>query len=223
DRARGARGRRRPQGRPVDRVADPRLPRAAQGPGRGRGRACGRRRGGDRVSVLVLGVSHKSAPVAVLEQLALGDDGVRKLLLDVLDCEHVGEATVLATCNRLEVYADVDRFHGSVEMLSRLLCERSGVAPEDVLPHLYVHYDDGAVAHLFHVAAGLDSMVLGEGQILTQAREALRLGQDVGSVGSTLNVLFQQAFRVAKRAHAETGIDSVAPSVVSAALERATE
>lgn len=175
------------------------------------------------MSVLVLGVSHKSAPVAVLEQLALGDDGVRKLLLDVLDCEHVGEATVLATCNRLEVYADVDRFHGSVEMLSRLLCERSGVAPEDVLPHLYVHYDDGAVAHLFHVAAGLDSMVLGEGQILTQAREALRLGQDVGSVGSTLNVLFQQAFRVAKRAHAETDIDSVAPSVVSAALERATE
>ena len=175
------------------------------------------------MSVLVLGVSHKSAPVAVLEQLALDGDGVGKLLDDVLGCEHVTEATVLATCNRLEVYADVDRFHGSVETLSRLLCERSGVPTEDVLPHLYVHYDDGAVAHLFHVVSGLDSMVLGEGQILSQARDALRVGQEHGSVGSTLNVLFQQAFRVAKRAHAETDIDRVAPSLVSAALERAVE
>jgi glutamyl-tRNA reductase len=175
------------------------------------------------VSVLVVGVSHKTAPVAVLEQLALDSDAVVKLLQDVADCEHVLEATALATCNRVEVYAEVDRFHGSVETVSRLLCERAGQAREAVVPHLYVHYDDGAVSHLFNVASGLDSMVVGEGQILGQTRDALRLGQETGTIGPALNVLFQQALRVGKRAHAETDIDRAAPSLVTAALDRATE
>jgi glutamyl-tRNA reductase len=175
------------------------------------------------MSVLVVGVSHKTAPVSVLEQLALDVDGVAKLVHDVADCEHVLEATALATCNRIEVYAEVDRFHGSVETVSRLLCERAGLAAEDVVPHLYVHYDDAAVSHLFNVAAGLDSMVLGEGQILGQARDALRLGQETGTIGPALNVLFQQALRVGKRAHAETDIDQAAPSLVTAALDRAVE
>jgi glutamyl-tRNA reductase len=175
------------------------------------------------MSVLVVGVSHKTAPVSVLERLALDADAVAKLVRDVADCEHVLEATALATCNRVEVYAEVDRFHGSVETVSRLLCERADQAPEDVVPHLYVHYDDGAVSHLFGVAAGLDSMVVGEGQILGQTRDALRVGQEAGTIGPALNVLFQQALRVGKRAHAETDIDSAAPSLVTAALERATE
>jgi glutamyl-tRNA reductase len=123
----------------------------------------------------------------------------------------------------VEIYAEVDRFHGSVETVSRLLCERAGQRPEEVVPHLYVHYDDGAVSHLFNVAAGLDSMVVGEGQILGQARDALRLGQETGTIGPALNVLFQQALRVGKRAHAETDIDRAAPSLVTAALDRATE
>jgi glutamyl-tRNA reductase len=177
------------------------------------------------MSVLVVGVSHKTAPVSVLERLALTPDGVSKLVADVAAIEHVTEATALATCNRIEVYAEVDRFHGSVEEVSRLLCERSGMATSDVtselLPHLYVHYDDGAVSHLFHVAAGLDSMVVGEGQILGQTREALRAGQELGTVGPALNSLFQQALRVGKRSHAETDIDRAAPSMVSAALDRA--
>jgi glutamyl-tRNA reductase len=92
-----------------------------------------------------------------------------------------------------------------------------------MLPHLYVHYDDGAVSHLFQVAAGLDSMAVGEGQILGQTREALRLGQELGTVGPALNVLFQQALRVGKRSRAETGIDQVAPTLVSAALDRSHE
>ena len=172
------------------------------------------------MSVLVVGISHNSAPVGVLERVALDGDGVHKLVQDALGCAHVIEATVISTCNRVEVYAEVDRFHGSVEDLSRLLVDRAGESAETMLPHLYVHYDDGAVAHLFQVAAGLDSMALGEGQILGQTREALRLGQEVGSVGSALNVLFQQALRVGKRSRAETGIDQVAPSLVSAALEQ---
>jgi glutamyl-tRNA reductase len=173
------------------------------------------------MSVLVVGISHQTAPVEILERLALDRDGVAKLAGDVAHCEHVAEATVLATCNRIEVYSDVDRFHGSVEEISRLLCERAGQSTESVLPHLYVHYDDGAVSHLFHVSAGLDSMVVGEGQILGQTREALRLGQELGTVGPALNVLFQQALRVGKRSHAETDIDRAAPSMVSAALDEA--
>jgi glutamyl-tRNA reductase len=172
------------------------------------------------MSVLVVGISHKSAPVSLLERVALDANGVHKLIDDVAACEHVTEATVISTCNRLEIYADVDRFHGSVEEVSRLLVERAGEATEAMLPHLYVHYDDGAVSHLFQVVAGLDSMALGEGQILGQTRDALSAGQEIGTVGPALNVLFQQALRVGKRARAETDIDRAAPSLVSAALDR---
>jgi glutamyl-tRNA reductase len=173
------------------------------------------------MSVLVVGISHKTAPVSLLEKVSLDPDGVAKLITDVVGTDHVAEATVIATCNRLEIYTEVDRFHGSVEGLSQLLVERAGEAVETLLPHLYVHYDDGAVTHLFRVAAGLDSMAVGEGQILGQAREALRLGQELGTVGAALNTLFQQALRVGKRTRAETEIDRAAPTLVSAALEQA--
>lgn len=170
------------------------------------------------MSVLVVGVSHKTAPVALLERLAVDGDGLAKLLADVMSTEHVTEAVAIATCNRLEVFAEVDRFHGSVEEVSRLLVERAGETTEAMIPHLYVHYDDGAVSHLFQVAAGLDSMAVGEGQILGQTREALRSGQEHGTVGPALNLLFQQALRVGKRAHAETDLDRAAPSLVAAGL-----
>jgi len=167
-------------------------------------------------------MSHNSAPVAVLEQVARDPEGALKLIRDVYDVEHVVEATVLSTCNRIEVYAEVDRFHGSVEAISRLILASSADADELLVPHLYVHYDDAAVSHLFHVASGLDSMVVGESQILGQAREALRIGQESGTVGPALNSLFQQALRVGKRAHAETDIDRAGPSLVAAALDEAT-
>jgi glutamyl-tRNA reductase len=174
------------------------------------------------MSVLVVGISHKTAPVPLLERVALDADGVQKLIHEISENEHVAEVAVLSTCNRTEVYAEVERFHGSVEAISQLIGDRAGKSPDELLEHLYVHYDDGAVSHLFHVAAGLDSMVLGESQILGQTREALRVGQDAETVGPSLNVLFQQALRVGKRSHAETGIDRVAPSLVSAALSRAS-
>jgi glutamyl-tRNA reductase len=173
------------------------------------------------VSILVVGVSHKSAPVSVLERVSPDDEGLHKLIADVASSEHVLEATALSTCNRVEIYAEVDRFHGSVETVSRLLCELAGERPEDVVPYLYVHYDDGAVSHLFHVAAGLDSMVVGESQVLAQVREALRLGQESGVLGPALNAAFQQALRVGKRVHAETDVDRATPSLVAVALERA--
>ncbi|MDX6325608.1 MAG: glutamyl-tRNA reductase [Nocardioidaceae bacterium] len=175
------------------------------------------------MSVLVVGMSHHTAPVELLERLALDADRVQKLVHAVHLTDHVQEATVLATCNRVEIYTDVDRFHGSVEDICRALCELTQQEPDEVVPHLYVHYDDGAVSHLFHVASGLDSMVVGEGQILGQTREALRVGQELGTIGPALNAAFQQALRVAKRTHAETGIDGAAPSLVSVSLGRAAE
>ena len=175
------------------------------------------------MSVLIVGISHKSAPVPLLERVALDSEGIHKLIREVSDSEHVTEAAVLSTCNRTEVYADVERFHGSVENISRLIGERAGQSPDELLNHLYVHYDDGAVSHLFNVASGLDSMVVGESQILGQTREALRMGQEAGTVGPALNVLFQQALRVGKRSHAETDIDRVAPSIVATALAGAAQ
>jgi glutamyl-tRNA reductase len=173
------------------------------------------------MSVLVVGISHNSAPVSLLERVAPDADGVPKLVQKAAASEHVTEATVISTCNRVEIYAEVDRFHGSVEELSMLLLERAGGSTEAMLPHLYVHYDDAAVSHIFQVAAGLDSMAVGEGQILGQTRDALRLGQELGTVGPALNVLFQQALRVGKRSRAETDIDTVAPTLVGAALRHA--
>jgi glutamyl-tRNA reductase len=175
------------------------------------------------MTVLVVGISHRSAPIPLLEKLAVDTDGATKLIEDVLANPHVSEAAVVATCNRMEIYAAVDRFHGSVEVLSQRLLSPAQDNVEALLPHLYIHYDDGAVSHLFQVAAGLDSMAVGEAQILGQTRDALGLGQELGSVGPTLNTLFQQALRVGKRAHAETGIDRAAPTLVSAALDRAVD
>jgi glutamyl-tRNA reductase len=173
------------------------------------------------MTILVVGISHRSAPIPLLEKLAVDTDGATKLIEDVLANPHVSEATVVATCNRMEIYAAVDRFHGSVEGLSQRLLSPAHANVEELLPHLYIHYDDGAVSHLFRVAAGLDSMAVGEAQILGQTRDALQLGQELGSVGPVLNTLFQQALRVGKRAHAETGIDRVSVSLVESGLEHA--
>lgn len=174
------------------------------------------------MSILVVGVSHRTATVDVLERLTRDASGVNKLITATVAIPHVSEATVISTCNRLEIYAEVDRFHGTVESLSRLLCGIDADAPvdADLLASLYVHYGDAAVSHLFNVSAGLDSMVVGEAQILGQTREALRIGQEHGTVGTALNVLFQQALRIGKRSHAETDIDKAGPNLVSAALDR---
>lgn len=174
------------------------------------------------MSILVVGASHRSAPVDLLETLALNAAETAKLRAAALETPHVSEVVVVATCNRVEIYACVERFHGSVEDLTTLLAERAGPADSaDIVASLYVHYDAGAVAHLFSVAAGLESMVVGEGQILGQVRESLREAQDDETVGPALNALFQQALRVGKRAHSETQIDAAGRSIVSVALDEA--
>ncbi|ALO09193.1 glutamyl-tRNA reductase [Streptomyces gardneri] len=172
------------------------------------------------MSLLVVGLSHRSAPVSILERAALPQDTQIKLLQDTLAAEPAAEATALATCNRIELYADVDKFHAGVAELSTLLAQHSGVGLDELTPYLYVHYEDRAVHHLFSVACGLDSMVVGEGQILGQIKDALALGQEQHTAGRLLNDLFQQALRVGKRAHSETGIDRAGQSLVTFGLEQ---
>ncbi|MFJ7176642.1 glutamyl-tRNA reductase [Streptomyces massasporeus] len=172
------------------------------------------------MSLLVVGLSHRSAPVSVLERATLNADAQVKLLQDTVAAEPATEAAVLATCNRIELYADVDKFHAGVAELSTLLAQHSGVGLEELTPYLYVHYEDRAVHHLFSVACGLDSMVVGEGQILGQIKDSLARAQDLQSAGRLLNDLFQQALRVGKRAHSETGIDRAGQSLVTFGLEQ---
>jgi glutamyl-tRNA reductase len=172
------------------------------------------------MSVLVVGLSHRSAPVSVLERAALAEDVRGTLLREALAAEPAAEAVVLSTCNRIELYADVDKFHAGVAELSTLLSRHSGVSLEELTPHLYVHYEDRAVHHLLSVACGLDSMVVGEGQILGQIKDALALGQRLHTAGRVLNDLFQQALRVGKRAHSETGIDRAGQSLVTFGLSQ---
>ncbi len=173
------------------------------------------------MSVLVVGLSHKSAPVATLERAAVSGDTLTKLLRDVVQAEPVAEAFVVSTCNRVEVYADVDRFHAGVTAICELLARHCGLPSHELTPHLYVHYEDRAVSHLLAVAAGLDSMVVGEDQILGQVRSAVKLAAEHGTAGRVLNELGRLALRTGKRARADTAIGRAGLSLLTAAVELA--
>lgn len=175
------------------------------------------------MSLLVVGISHRSAPLELLERVSLDGPGASDLATGVAGLEDVSEALVLTTCNRTEVYADVLGFHGAVAQVGHAIATMTGVTLDELTEHLYVHYEDRAVDHLFSLACGLESMALGESEILGQLREALRVGQQRAHLGAQLNPLFQQALRVGKRAHAETGLDQVARSLVGVGLERARD
>jgi glutamyl-tRNA reductase len=169
------------------------------------------------MSVLVVGLSHRSAPVDVLERAAVAGDQVAKLLDELLRGPHVSEVMLLATCNRIEVYAFVDAFHGGLADVSAVLGRHAGMSLGELTEHVYVHYSGAGVQHLFAVASGLDSMVVGEAQILGQLRAAYAAADEAGTVGRALHELAQQALRVGKRVHASTGIDAAGASVVSEA------
>ncbi|MGH3170255.1 MAG: glutamyl-tRNA reductase, partial [Trebonia sp.] len=173
------------------------------------------------MSVLVVGLSHKSAPVSTLERASVSGDTLGKLLEDVAHLPEVAETFVISTCNRVEVYADINRFHGAVTGVCDLLARYSGIPAADLTSYLYVHYEDRAVQHLLGVASGLDSMVVGEDQILGQVRSALGLARSHGTLGRTLGDLGRTALRAGKRARAQTGIDRLGLSLVSVGLELA--
>ncbi|GAB2471538.1 glutamyl-tRNA reductase [Jatrophihabitans fulvus] len=171
--------------------------------------------------MIVVGLSHRTTPVSVLERVSVSGDDLRKALDELHVAETISEVLLLSTCNRVEVYADVPRFHPGDFEIRSVLARHSGMPVGDLSEHCYVHFAEAAVEHMFSVAAGLDSMVVGESQILGQLRQAYALGTDAGSVGSVLHDLTQTALRVGKRVHSETGIDKAGASIVSVALDRA--
>jgi glutamyl-tRNA reductase len=175
------------------------------------------------MSVLIVGISHRSAPVSLLERVTVGVGTGSDVLAQLRTAGPVAEAAVLATCNRVEVYTDTDGFHAGVAAVTDLLARLSGVPLEELSPHLYVHWEAQAVLHLFTVAAGLDSMVVGESQILGQLRRSYAAARDGDSAGRELHELFQRALRTGKRAHAETGIDEAGRSLVTVALSHAAD
>ncbi|MEJ9077374.1 MULTISPECIES: glutamyl-tRNA reductase [Gordonia] len=173
------------------------------------------------MSVLLFGVSHRSAPVSVLERLTVSDTDRPKIVEALVRSPAVSEAMLVSTCNRVEVYAVVEAFHPALEAVGDVFGQHTGMSVSELTGHAYVRYSEAAVEHLFTVAAGLDSMVVGEQQILGQIRTAYTEADQHKSAGRTLHELAQQALRVGKRVHHETGIDRAGASVVSVALHRA--
>ncbi|TDC94078.1 glutamyl-tRNA reductase [Saccharopolyspora aridisoli] len=170
------------------------------------------------MNLLTVGISHHSAPVRVLERVAISGADINKILDELVLREHIAEAFVISTCNRVEIYALAETFHGGLGDVTAVLSRHSGTEVGELADHLYVYYAGAAVEHLFSVSSGLDSMVVGEAQILGQLRQAYGTADERGTVGKTLHELAQQALRVGKRVHSETGIDNEGASVVSEAL-----
>jgi glutamyl-tRNA reductase len=175
------------------------------------------------MSLVVVGLNHRTVPVGLLERMAVAPDELKKALDALARAEHLAEVVLLSTCNRTEVYAHATQFHPAMQEVGDFLADTSGVAPEDFADLLYAYHDDAAVAHLFSVAAGLDSMIIGEGEILGQVREAWRIAEHEGTSGPLLSRTFRHAVEVGKRARSETAISRHAVSVSSAAVALANE
>jgi glutamyl-tRNA reductase len=175
------------------------------------------------MSVVVIGINHHSSPLQLLEKVAVSNDDMPKALHSLSVRDNIREVVVLSTCNRTEVYAVAERFHGAYGDIRDFFCEVSGLPADDIIPHLYSQHEDAAVTHLFDVAAGLDSAVIGETEIVGQVRDAWEAAMHEGASRSTLNLLFRHALEVAKRARTETGISKSTASVSHAAVEMAEE
>ncbi len=175
------------------------------------------------MSIVVIGVNHRSGPLSVLERVAMGADEIPKAVENLVSRDNIREVVVLSTCNRTEIYAVTERFHGAYADIRDFLCDLGSISPDELLPHLYSQHDDAAVTHLFEVAAGLDSAVVGEAEILGQIRQAWEVAQREAGARTTMNLLFRHALGVGKRARSETGIARGTASVSHAAVEMAVE
>jgi glutamyl-tRNA reductase len=174
------------------------------------------------VPVFVVGANFRSAPLELLERLAIDHEHRPKALAGLFDLEHVHEAVVVSTCNRVEIYTAISRFHGAAGDVRRFLADLHGLRLEEFADHLYDYYEERAVQHLFGVAAGIDSMVVGETQILGQIREAFQAAQAERSVRAVLSALFTRAIKVGRRARSETAIGAGTASTVTVGLRVAT-
>ena len=169
------------------------------------------------MQLALVGLSHKTAPVEIRERLAFSNDALRSALTSLVDRRRVNEAMILSTCNRVEVVAESpdDR------LIRDFICEFHQISHDSVSSHLYSYRNVEAIRHVFRVTASLDSMVIGEPQILGQVKEAFRIAMDAGTVGMHLSALMNRAFAVAKKVRSETGISQSAVSVSYAAVELA--
>ena len=175
------------------------------------------------MSLVVVGLNHRTAAVELLERMTVPSAGLPKALHDLAGREHLAEVALLSTCNRTEVYARTTRFHDGIDDVRHFLADCSGLDPDALAEQLYTYHDDAAVAHLFGVASGLDSMIIGESEILGQVREAWDVAERESTAGQLLSRTFRHAVEVGKRARTETGIGRHAVSVSSAAVRIAAE
>ena len=171
------------------------------------------------MSIVVIGVNHRTSPVTLLEKVMVTGPSMADALRDLSSHDDIREVVVLSTCNRTEVYAVAERFHSAYEDILEFLCKKSGLVADEITPHLYSQFDDEAVVHLFEVAAGLDSAVLGETEIVGQVRQAWEFAMNEGASRSSLNLLFRHALETGKRARTETGISRSTASMSHAAVE----
>ena len=171
--------------------------------------------------IVLVGINHKSAPVEVRERLALTEEACSTGLQALVDGEIVREGLIVSTCNRVEVLAETtsERLSDTIERVNQFLSRTDSLPRSFVETHLYQHTDDEAVRHLFRVTSSLDSMVVGEPQILGQVRHAYSIALEAGTAGRVLNRLVHHAFRVAKRVRTETGIGANAVSISYMAVE----
>jgi len=175
------------------------------------------------MSIVVIGVNHRTGPLALLERVAIPAEELPKAVIGLTSRQNIREAVVLATCNRTEVYAVAEKFHGAYADIRDFFGELSGLPADQLHAHLYSQHDEGAIRHLFEVAAGLDSAVLGESEILGQVRNAWELARHEGGAKATLNLLFRHAIEVGKRVRTETAIGRGTASVSHAAVEMAID
>jgi glutamyl-tRNA reductase len=175
------------------------------------------------VSLVVVGLNHRTVPVGLLERMAVAPAALPKALHALAQREHLAEVVLLSTCNRTEVYARYTTFHAAVQDALDFLTDQSAVDPDELTDHLYTYHDDAAVAHLFGVAAGVDSMIVGEAEILGQVREAWLVAERERTTGQLLSRVFRQAIEVGKRSRTETGIGRNPASISSAAVAVAAQ
>ncbi len=171
------------------------------------------------MSIVVIGVNHRTGPLSVLERLTIDPSDLAKAITGLAARDSLREVAILSTCNRMEVYAVAERFHGAYADIRDFLCELGALPSDDLHPHLYSQHDEGAARHLFEVAAGLDSAVLGETEILGQVRAAWQAARDEGTARSTIDLLFRHALSIGKRARTETAISRGTTSISHAAVE----
>jgi len=174
------------------------------------------------VSIVAIGCNHRSTPLAVLERMTIAADDIPKALSDLGAADNLSEVVVLSTCNRVEIYANAERFHGGYQDIREFIGRYAGLAPEDIADHLYALHDAEAVRHLFSVTAGLDSAVVGEHEILGQVRTAWEQSSEHGTIGSVLGPLFRHALETGKRARTDTAIGRGIASVSQAAVALAS-